>query len=302
MAIFTNNWKNAENERRGYDEALICLPPEMRGEIEEISRSNPGLVRSLGEIRLRVGARCELVADGYSYPLFYRMSAEDVAFVMDRLTDGALYPHRETLARGYISRGALRAGISGRVRYDKGSVGLGDISSIVLRLGGGSCSFGEELYRKYVERGAPDLLIAAPPMGGKTTALRSLVGYIGGGRSPRRTVVVDERCEFDPCEYSSASVDVLSGYQRTAGIEQAYRTMSAQVIVVDEIATVEEAEALRSATGAGVGLINSVHAGSPADALGRECIAPLVRDGVYSAVAFIERRGREYSFIWEDIG
>ena len=279
-----------------YRTALGYLSRGMRAEIGEIARSVGNIEERISEIRVRADGPSTLTVGGVVYPLFYRADFAELGDILLALTGGALYAHKDTIARGYISADGIRVGVSGHARYDGQSVGIGEISSLVFRLGGAVCDFGERLYRSWLDTGCADLLIASPPMGGKTTALRALAAYIGSGRDARRVVIVDERCEFDASEYRNAYVDILRGYRRAEGIEQAYRTMAAQIIMIDEIATVGEAEALLAAHGAGVGLIASVHAPDFLAVYSRVCLEPLISAGVFGAVAVIRREGRAYGY------
>lgn len=284
-----------------YAAALGYLPRGMREEICEIARSVDGIEDRISEIRVRADGPSTITVGAVGYPLFYRASHGEVADMLLSLSGGALYAHKDTLARGYISASGMRVGVSGHARYDGASVGIGEISSLVFRIGGAVCDFAERLCSELRMRGYPSLIVASPPMGGKTTALRALAAYIGSGRGAKRVVVVDERCEFDAAEYRTAFVDILRGYRRSEGIEQAYRTMAAEVIMIDEIATVSEAEALLAAHGAGALLIASVHAACPEDVYSRVCLEPLLSAGAFGAVAVIKREGRVYNYELSEI-
>lgn len=279
-----------------FQTALTYLPRGVALEISEIGRSVRNIDSGISEIRLRADGISSIIVHGVGYPLFYRVSFGELEDTLSRLSGGAVYAHRESVSRGYIVVSGMRVGVSGVARYDGDSMGVGEVSSLVFRVGGAECGFAEELYRAWRGRGMPNMLVIAPPLGGKTTALRSLVGYIGRGRSQVRVVAVDERCEFDPNDYGDSGVDILRGYRRAVGIEVAYRTMSAEVIVTDEVADISEAEALLSAHGAGVRLICSAHASSRADIFKRKCLAPLLDAGVFGCVAVLSCSHGRYGF------
>ena len=258
--------------------ALGFLPPPLLREIMEVARSVDDFVGGISEVRVRRYGSSSLVIRGSVYPLFRSVSEIEMRELVERLTSGALYLFRESIGEGYISVGrGVRVGVAGVARYEEGRlVGVDDISSLVFRIPRRECDFGDRLYREWVRSGARNMLVASPPMGGKTTALRSLARYIGTGEDRRRVVVVDERCEFDPEDYTGADVDLLRGYKRERGIELAVRTMSAEVIITDEVATLSEAEALLLAAGTGVSVISGVHLDG-IDRLGeRACLSPLV--------------------------
>ena len=287
--------------RENYLRVLSVLPEGISREIEEIARSVGGIESGLSEVRVRAEGLSSVFIHSAVYPLFYRVSRGEMELLVGRLTGGALYAHKGTVARGYIIYEGIRVGVSGLARYDGEELAVSDVSSLVFRLGGGECSFGEELLRSYRKIKMPNMLVAAPPAGGKTTALRSLARGIGSGRDAMHVVVVDERCEFDAREYASCDVDILRGYRRQTGIELAFRTMSAEVIIVDEITTRGEALALLYAHGAGVRLISSVHAKELSDVYKRECLSPLLEAGVFGAVTVISRIGGRFTYRIEEV-
>ena len=179
-------------------------------------------------------------------------------------------------------------------------VGVGDISSLVFRIPSGECSFAARLYGEWLLIGG-GMLICSRAGEGKTTAIRALARLIGSGERPRRVVVVDERCELDVTEYRDAHVDILRGYRRATGVEIAIRTMSAEVLMVDEISSYDDSRAMLSAIGAGVIVIATAHAQSLADALKRGYIRELVDGGLFDAACFISRRGDSFSYRLERI-
>jgi stage III sporulation protein AA len=113
--------------------------------------------------------------------------------------------------------------------------------------------------------------------------------------------VVDERCEFDPEEYSHSHVDILRGYRRATGVDIAVRTMSAEVLIVDEISTAEDSSAMLSALGAGVDVIATTHAVSLESALKRECVRGLIKEGLFGRICVIERAGALFRFSVREI-
>ena len=98
-------------------------------------------------------------------------------------------------------------------------------------------------------------------------------------------------------------VDVLSGYPRALGIEIATRTLSAEVIVCDEIGDYTEAMALVSSHNCGVPLIASAHAGSVDELLRRTGIMLLHEANLFGAYVGIRRShgmGFEYNVTYRD--
>ena len=283
---------------------IVCkvieeILPEAAREILGVDASVGGRIE---EIRLRSFGVCSLVVCGKSYPLRLRVSPSEMADILSRLCHDALYAYRDTITMGYITmEGGIRVGVGGKASYDGGrSVGVGEVSSLVFRIPSSECSFANELHLRWRELGAPGMLIASPPSGGKTTAERALARLIGSGPLLKRVVIVDERCEFDPEDYAGAHVDVLRGYKRSEGIEIAVRTMSAELIMVDEIFTDGDRDALLRAHGSGVTVIATAHARNADDLQKKAVIASLLSGGMFPMLAFIERESGSFNFRVEE--
>lgn len=202
-----------------------------------------------------------------------------------------MYAHRDNIKEGYLTvDGGVRVGICGQARYEGGAfVGVSSISSLVFRIPTAASSNAGLLYDAWQEC-KKGMLIYSPPGVGKTTALRSLVGMLGEGRFGLQVVVVDERCEFIPGDYKSASVDILRGYRRAEGIEIALRVLSADVICVDEIGCSGEAKAILESLNSGVKFIASAHASSYAELTQRVNIKTLLDGGVFDVFVGLSLR------------
>ena len=253
--------------------------------------------REISEIRARLCGPLSLIVSGENISLGISVGEDGIREMFKRVCGGAVFAHRDDICSGYVTvESGIRVGVSGQARYEEGRiVGVGKISTLVFRLPSAECSFASELYQEWLQRPG-GMLICSRAGEGKTTAIRSLAGLIGSGRDAKRVVVVDERCEFDTEKYAHAHVDVLRGYKKTLGIEIAIRTMSAQVIVVDEIGSGEDSRALLGALGAGVEVIATAHAECYESALKRDYIRELVLGGLFTSVCTIRREGSRYSF------
>ena len=139
------------------------------------------------------------------------------------------------------------------------------------------------------------VLIYAPPGEGKTTLLRAVAAGMAGGDGlpPLRTVVVDTRGElgFDGDD-PALCLDVLQGYPRAKGVEIATRTLSAQLIVCDEIGDTEEALALISTHHGGVPLVATAHGGSVEELMRRTGLRLLHEARLFGAYVGIRRNGQ----------
>ena len=234
---------------------------------------------------------------GETLHLFSRVGEEELEEILLKITDGSLYSCRDTLAEGYVPmRGGVRVGVCGRARYDGGRmVGVSGVSSLVFRLPFSACGFAAELCELF--RGARSgLLIYAPPGGGKTTALREMARILSSGADARRVAIVDERLEFFPEDYVGCEVDLLRGYKRRAGVEIAVRTLSPEIVMIDEIGA-DEAEGLSEVARCGIPVIATAHASSIDELLCKRGIGGLMRNGAFDLFAGIVKRDGNFGFV-----
>ena len=269
---------------------LSALPYRL---LEEIRQCWTG--ERIEEIRLRRGRKASLTLSGKNLVLETVTDGSEIDVILTGMCRGSLYAYSDTINRGYISLpGGIRVGICGRASCEGERIlGVSEITSLAVRIphkarriGGKICDL---LYE--FERGR-GVLIYSPPGVGKTTLLRGVISILSSGDHPLRTAVVDTRGELTfSIGGSDLCIDVLSGYPRGVGIEIATRTLSAEVIVCDEIGDYVEAMALVSSHNCGVPLIASAHAGSVDELLRRTGIMLLHEANIFGAYVGIKRVG-----------
>lgn len=264
---------------------------------------------AIEEIRIRCGRCASLTSERGNFILQSIVRREEMERVVDRLCDGSLYAHRDSIAKGYITlSGGVRVGICGRASVeDKRIVGIYDISGLNIRLPMPLRRWGAPICRLLRERAdGQGVLIYAAPGEGKTTLLRCVAAQMASGESPMRVVVIDTRGELGySLEGERLCLDVLVGYPRALGIEIATRSMNAQLIVCDEIGDEKEAEAIVAAQNCGVPFVASAHAESVAGLLRRTGIRRLHRAKIFGAYVGIRRQmgGGEFLYTvtdWEE--
>ena len=253
------------------------------------------------EIRLRADRCATLTVGGENLSTSVVLSSGELTAILTHMCGGSLYAYTQTINQGYISLPhGIRVGVAGRAVCEDGKIiGVCEITGLCIRLphrhgrmGGEVCRLLREMMS---EGGAPrGVLIYAPPGEGKTTLLRAVAARMAGadGYPPLRTVVVDTRGELGfEGDGEQLCLDILHGYPRARGVEIATRTLSAQLIVCDEIGEMDEAMSLISSHHGGVPLIASAHAGTVGELLRRTGIRLLHEARLFGAYVGIRRDG-----------
>lgn len=282
-------------EKSRAERVLGLLPTALAQEINRLATGRRDGLSGIREIRIRRGGVCTVLIGSENIRLFSSVDKEETEALVDRLLDGALYAHRDSIAEGYVSLdGGIRVGICGSAAYDGDRlVGVSNMRSLLFRIPSGECEFADELYELYLSGIGSGMLIYSPPGVGKTTALRSLASLVGSGKIPKRVAVIDERCEFSEEDYRGCEVDILKGYKRREGIEIATRTMSPDLIMIDEIGA-DDADAILGVIKCGIPLIATAHAASREELLLKKSLIGLFNCSAFDMIVGISRVGEGY--------
>lgn len=280
------------------EEVIFILPEPLK----ELIRQLPVEIKeNMEEIRLRIDRPLEVIANGKPYypkkaGNLYFVSAQEGRFLLNQLSQYSLYAFEEELKQGFITiRGGHRVGLAGKVVVDNGKVkGLREISSYNIRIARQKIGIAEQLIPHLYENGWwLNTLIIGPPQSGKTTLLRDLARLISEGVRTRnipscKVGIIDERSEIAasvrgiPQHSLGYRVDVLDGCPKAEGIMMMIRSMSPDVIIVDEIGRTEDAVAVKEALNAGVKIMTTVHGFDLRDIENRPTIKDLLLNEAFS--------------------
>ena len=239
----------------------------------------------LYEIRLRVGRPLFLTYDGGECFLRkpgqeqYLVTTEDLKETLEYVTGYSLYAYEDEIRQGFISvQGGHRVGVTGKVVLDRGRImGMKYISCINVRLSHQIPGCADAVMPYIQSRNhISHTLIISPPRCGKTTLLRDVIRQLSNGREgiPGVTVgVVDERSELAgswqgvPQNDLGMRTDVLDCCPKSAGMQMLVRSMSPDVVAVDELGREEDFRAVESVIHCGCRLIATAHGNSVEDIL-----------------------------------
>lgn len=264
----------------------------------------------LYEIRLRVGRPLFLTYDGGECFLRrrerepYLVTQEDLKETLEYVSGYSLYAYEEEVRQGFLSvQGGHRVGVTGKVILNGNQIqGMKYISCINVRLAHQikGCA---DVVMPYIQNKdwVAHTLIISPPRCGKTTLLRDIIRQISNGREgiEGKTVgVVDERSELAGCYQGipqndlGVRTDILDGCPKAEGMQMLIRSMSPEVVAVDELGGEEDFQAVKSVIHCGCKLIATVHGNSLEDILQQPLFRKLLKERVFERYILLGKQDR----------
>lgn len=299
---------NEEKSKGVIDEVLRVVPVNLRN---ILARAVYGYAEDIQEIVLRSGRpvcvyikgeEMYLTQNGYltyikdSQPLVFA-SHNDITDCFNVSCGYSVYSRLNEIKEGFITiSGGHRVGICGTAVVSGGSiVNVRDISTISLRFAREVTGCGEDIM-SLLRKEKKGVLICGSPCSGKTTVLRDVSRLLSVDEH-RRVSVVDSRGEISAtvCGVTQMDLglcDVMNGYPRAGGIEQATRVLSPHYIICDELGNYDDVAAIMSGINSGVGFVCTIHANNKEELLSSKIACELLQTGAFSRVVFL--KGREF--------
>jgi len=249
---------------------------------------------ALQEIRMRIGQPLSIMSGGEEKILpsaekAHIVTKEEIKETIEYMSKYSLYAYENELRQGFLTlEGGHRVGVAGKVIIDRGKVkNIQYISSLNIRVAHEVIGCADELI-PYLTKNKMvcHTLIISPPCCGKTTLLRDLIRQISDGNEYVKGCsvgVVDERSEIGGCYMGIAQnrlgmrTDILDCCPKADGMIMLIRSMSPQVVAVDEIGTAEDIHAIEYAMQCGCKLIASVHGLDMEEASRKPVLGELIR-------------------------
>lgn len=261
--------------------------------------------QQLQEVRLRVNSPLIVVYQGKEYFVSedgsllheaskaYCISKNEIRETIDYISSYSLYAYDDEIKQGFITiQGGHRIGIAGKAVLDEEKItGLKYISYINVRISHEIKGCADKVM-PFVEDESEiyHCLIISPPRCGKTTLLRDIIRQISNGVNgiAGKTVgVVDERSEIGAC-YMGVAVndlgirtDVLDCCPKAKGMLMLIRSMSPNVIAVDEIGDYDDVKAIEAVVNCGCKLLATVHGSSIEDIKSKPLLQKMIREKIF---------------------
>ncbi len=194
---------------------------------------------------------------------------EILKYIISKASNYSVYAVNDELKEGFLSVGdGIRIGITGTVVMQEDKIlTVKNISSLNIRIPHQIVGSSYKISKLIFDDAGQVLstLIIGSPGVGKTTILRDLCVQINKVRRDINILLLDERLEISssvngvPSLNVGTSTDIICGGKKDFNITNGIRSMSPNVVIVDEIGSTNDIKAIEYAMNSGVSIIASVH-------------------------------------------
>lgn len=274
----------------------------------------------LQEIRLRIDAPLMVCYDNAEYFIStsskltknqgdaFMINRSELKETMEYISNYSLYAFEEELKQGFLTVvGGHRVGIAGKVILeDKKIKSMKHVSFVNIRLAHQKKGCAAKVMPfLLIKNEVYHTLIVSPPGCGKTTLLRDIIrhlsdgiGFSGKAQAGMQVGVVDERSEIAACYMGKPQndlgirTDVLDCCPKAEGMMLLIRSMSPDVIAVDEIGLNDDVTAIQYAISCGCKMLATVHGGSMEEVMQKPLLGELVKKHIFQRYVILSNRGQ----------
>lgn len=275
-------------------EILLNIKYNTEGTEEIRIRINKPLVIKIYNKEYFIKEDGNLINDIQPSQKAYRPNADDIKKTMELMSNYSLYAFEEEIKNGYITiQGGHRVGICGQAVVEDSSIKtIKNINGLNIRMTHEIKGCANKVIDYISKPHIKHTMIISPPGCGKTTLIRDIARLLSNGDETKglngfNVGIVDERSEIAGCYMGipqndvGIRTDILDASPKAKGMIMLLRSMSPQIIVVDEIGRADDITAIDEIVSSGIKLICTVHGSSIDDILKKAVLSELVSKNIF---------------------
>lgn len=193
-----------------------------------------------------------------------KITKKNIEQTLELITNYSPYAFQNQIQNGFITiQNGHRVGLAGEIIMQDNKIKtIRNISSINFRIAHEIKDCAKN-FIKYISNQPENIIIIGPPGSGKTTFLRDLTRILS---CDYKISVVDERSEIAACYLGvpqndlGPQTDILDKCPKNLGMNMLLKTMSPEIIILDEISEPHEINSIINIINSGVKIIFSLHA------------------------------------------
>ncbi|MBO5302509.1 MAG: stage III sporulation protein AA [Lachnospiraceae bacterium] len=278
-------------------EIIHIMPLRLRKEIEKILYER----QEAEEIRIRIGQPVEIRCGSKSIWLPECITEGELEEMLVFISEYSVYAYEEEIRQGYLTiEGGHRIGFAGQIRMENGKVmRMTNIRFLNIRIAREKKDCAKSILPWLYENGQVlNSLLISPPGIGKTTFLRDCIRLISNGMPKypgKKVCVIDERSEIGACHRGipqndlGQRTDILDNCPKTEGMMMALRSMSPEVIAVDELGGRADCDAVEQILLSGCRVLGTMHGDKPENILKKREFQWLTEKALFQRYILLSR-------------
>lgn len=284
---------NSEGAAFLNDVLMKILPDSVKDDLL-IDKNSIG---DICEIRLRINQRCIAVCCNREIVGSSIVTKELITRIMSMAMSYSAYAFESNLSQGYLTiKGGHRIGVGGQVIWEDGKVkNFSNITFLCIRIARQIKGCADNIMNTFLEHGLKHTIIISPPGCGKTTVLRDAVRQLSD-RMRVNVSLIDERSEIAACVNGipqndiGMRTDVIDGCTKGTAVYMAVRSLSPQIIAMDEIGGSVDVDAVKYSIKSGCIVVGTAH-GSGVDDTDRN-LKDIFGKGGFEMAVILKKYGK----------